>query len=119
MDKLIYEKKKIQPYLTSSGIHSHLAMQIFKWRTRMINFKCNFRNGNDNISCVLGCKDIDSQELVLECPKIISHLPDIESTTIKYSDIFSNNVIKIKSAGDLLQKAFKVREQLIDKQKFN
>ena len=117
MDNLHFDKLEIQPYLSSSNIYPQLAKKIFMWRTRMTNFKCNFRNGNNDLSCVLGCKDIDSQERVLKCPQIILHLPDIDITTIKYADIFSNNVSTVKSAGELLQKALKIREELIEKQK--
>ena len=56
MENLMYDKIEIQTYLTSSNIHTNLAKQLFRWRTRMTNFKCNFKNGNLDLSCELGCK---------------------------------------------------------------
>ena len=82
----------------------------------MANFKCNFRNGNDDISCVLGCNGEDSQEMILECPVIVSEFPDIKSKGINYADIFTNNVGKIKSTGEVLQNVFTTREELIEEQ---
>ena len=83
----------------------------------MSNFKCNFRNGNDDLSCPLGCKEEDSQEIIFQCPVIISEFPEINSTGVKYAEIFLNNVSTIKSAGELLQKVSKIREQLMEKLK--
>ena len=70
MDNLNYRDISIQSYLNSSTIYPELAKNIFKWRTRMVNFKTNFRNGNDNLSCALGCRHEDSQEYVLKCEVI-------------------------------------------------
>ena len=66
MDNLNYREINLQSYLNSSEIHPQLAKTIFKWRTRMVNFKNNFRNGNDDISCALGCRHVDSQESLLK-----------------------------------------------------
>lgn len=48
----------------------------------MTNFKCNFKNGNNDISCELGCKEDDSQENILKCQVIKFHLPEIEMIDI-------------------------------------
>ena len=115
MDNLQYEKIDIQPYLRSTTIYPNLAKNIFKWRTRMVNFKSNFKNGNINISCPLGCLEEDRQEFIFKCPVILDKLPDIQTSGVKYSDIFSGSVSKIKVTGELLQKAFQVRTNLIEK----
>ena len=117
MDSLSYETLDIQPYLNSSLIFPELAKQLFSWRTRMVQFKNNSRNGNDDISCALGCNEDDRQEMIFKCPVILSYLPDIQNTEVNYSDIFSKNVIKMNNAGQLLQKALKVRVNCIDQQK--
>ena len=94
-----------------------MAKQIFKWKTRIVNFKTNFRNGNGDLSCALGCEVEDSQEMIFKFPVILSNLPDIQVTEVHYSDLFSKNLIKIKQVSQLLQKALKVRENLIDQLK--
>ena len=45
MTNINYKGLEIQSYMRSSKIHPHMAKQIFKWRTRMVNFKMNFKNG--------------------------------------------------------------------------
>ena len=115
-DNISFDKVEIQPYLNSEEIYPQMAQQIFKWRTRMVNFKCNFRNGNDDISCPLGCDEDDLQENILNCQIIIAHLPEILTSNIKYSDIFSSDIMKMKSAGALLSKAFEKRASIIDLQ---
>ena len=42
MDNLSFDKIEIQPYLNNSTIYPHLAQTVFKWRTKMFNFECNF-----------------------------------------------------------------------------
>ena len=83
----------------------------------MVNLKCNFKNGNDDISCALGCNEDDSQENILKCQIIKDNLPEILTTKVNYFDIFSNDITKMISAGALLSKAFKVRETIIDRDK--
>ena len=116
MDNLNFDKIDIQSYLNNSKINPQLAQKLFKWRTRMTNFKCNFRNGNDDLSCSMGCNEDDSQENLLNCQIIKSQLPELSTTNSQYSDIFSNDIMKMKSAGALLDKALKVREAIIDTQ---
>ena len=81
----------------------------------MTNFKNNFKNGNDDISCVLGCPHDDSQENLLKCEVVKSSLTEVQTTKVKYLDIFSRNILKIKSSSLLLDKAFKVRESILKK----
>ena len=80
----------------------------------MVNFKGNFKNGNDDISCPLGCKEDDIQAMFLHCSVIQTSLPNINISGVKYSDIFSRNIRKMKEAGELLQKAFQVRTKIIE-----
>ena len=113
MDNIKYDKIVLQPYLNSSKVNPDLAKHIFKWRTRMADFKNNFKNGNPENACPFGCNQDDSQEMFLKCPVIISNVSELKTSKVVYSDIFSRNVSKIKSAGELLRKAFKVRTNLI------
>ena len=117
MTNLNYEKIEIQSYMSSKNIFPQLSKQIFKWRTRMMNFKMNFQNGSAELLCPLGCPEYDSQDLILHCSVLKSHLPELQSTKIQYKDIFSKNIDKIKKAAVLLDKVFKKREKLIEIEK--
>ena len=90
-----------------------LSKQIFKWRTRMVNFKMNFKNGNEDLLCPLGCSQPDSQDLILKCPVLKIYLPELDSTNVQYRDIFSKKNVKIRNCVELLEKAFAKRETLI------
>ena len=80
----------------------------------MQNFRLNFKNGSDNVLCPLGCQHEDSQENFLKCDVLKLHLPEIATTNCSYMDIFSNNPTKMKNIATLLNKAFKIRESLIE-----
>ena len=114
MDHLHYDTLEIQKYLRSTKIYPNLAKQIFKWRTRMVNFKMNFQNGSTNLLCPLGCLGNDRQDLILKCSVLALHLPELKSTKIQYKDIFSKNISKMRDAIELLSKAFKKREKLLE-----
>ena len=84
---------------------------MFKWRTRMQNFKINFRNGSENLSCSLGCLHDDSQENILQCD-IVKQTLDVSS--INYFNIFSNDPNKMKSTLQVLDKALQVRNRSLE-----
>ena len=113
MKNLQYKSLEIEQYLSSTSIYPQVAKEAFKWRTRMINFKMNFPNGTDNIKCPLGCMHNDSQEMMLSCSEIMLYFPEFKSSSMNYSDVFSNNPIKIKNITNILEKIFKKRENLI------
>lgn len=115
MDNLNYRKLEIQLYLTSSSnIYPKVANEIFKWRTRMAKFKSNFKNGSDNVQCPLGCQHDDTQENVLKCEVIKLHLPAIEKSNCMYKDIFSKDLKKVNNIINLLTKALKIRENILE-----
>ena len=114
MENLKYNELELQNYLKVATIHPQLAQNIFKWRTRMMNFKSNFKNGNNDISCIFGCTHDDSQEDLLKCEGIKSTITEIDKTKFKYLDIFLCDLSKLKATILLLQKAFKVRESIHD-----
>ena len=111
MDNLNYTKIELQSYLNDYSVNPQLGQIIFRWRTRMANFKKNFSNGNNDISCALGCDTFDSQEHILNCIAIKTNVPDAKT---HYDQLFSKNVSKIKEIISVLTKAFKVRESLLE-----
>ena len=114
MDNLNYTKLAIQPYLTSTKIYPQLAKDSFKWRTRMAQFRINFRNGSDDIQCSLGCQHEDSQQNIIKCDAIKSQSPELATLKVSYNDIFSNNPSKIKNNMEILIKAYKIRENILE-----
>ena len=81
----------------------------------MQNFRTNFRNGNDDISCQLGCGKVDSQEHLLNCEIIKAMSPELVVSTYLYNDLFSTDVSKIKKIVTLLNQAMKVRDGIMEK----
>ena len=68
MRNLSYKNLKLQPYLKSQNITKENAQITYKLRTRMADFKSNFKNGNDDLLCKM-CKIYDSSKKhILECP---------------------------------------------------
>ena len=80
----------------------------------MANFKANFKKGQDEYLCPLDSLHEDSQENFLKCQVIQYYLPEIETSNINYYDIFSNNPLKNKITMEFLNKAYKIRENLLE-----
>ena len=111
LDRLSYKKLQIQPYLTTKLIYPQMSQQIFKWRTRMENFKMNFSNKYDDLSCIFGCMEDDSQENILHC-KIVANKIDVSG--VNYFNIFSNDIENIKGTMKVLLKAAELRRSLLE-----
>ena len=55
---ILYTKLHTAPYLIDSKFSIYEKLLLFKLRTRMVDVKCNFSNGLDDISCDLCDKNI-------------------------------------------------------------
>ena len=66
LDNLQNSELKLQPYLSSDGLFKEDAQLLFKLRTRMANFKLNFKNGSNDLNC-LYCFNEDDQSHILIC----------------------------------------------------
>ena len=68
-NNLEYGELKMRSYLKSEFINSNDAKTIFKFRSRMLNVKNNFRGSHqNNLNCPLGCPNqIDSQIHLIFC----------------------------------------------------
>ena len=64
--------------------------------------KNNFRQGQSDVKCSLGCDTIEDQEHLLHC----AALSDNEDAQANYNDIYSNNMIKIRKITQILIKKF-------------
>ena len=63
-----YGSLKMRDYLKTKNINKNQAILLFKIRTRMVNVKNNFKNGNTDLSCRVCFEGLDSQEhMMMEC----------------------------------------------------
>ena len=110
MDKLIYKKLSMQPYLYSNIFKKIESQNLFKLRTRMAMFANNFKNGATSIECPM-CKksnSVDSEAHSLICDEIIKVIP--EAKEIYLNDIYSDDIHKMKETLNILIKILKLRE---------
>ena len=111
---LKYEKLSIQNYLKTKIINKFEAQRLFKFRTHMEDFKLNFKNGSEDLSCLL-CGENgkeDSQSHFLECSKINNKIP--ETTNLNIRDIYSQKEEENKEIIKILIKATKIRSDLLN-----
>ena len=78
-------------YLTDGRFSKYECELLFKLRSRTIQVKNNFQNGNlENLFCDL-CKLFTcTQEHVLSCPEITKKVRIVNTTQVEHSDIFGN-----------------------------
>ena len=108
LDNLIYTELLMQPYMSSKCIFKNDAQLLFKLRTRMADFKANFRNGNEDLKCILDCPEEDRQDHVLICDTIVENIP--QANTVSYKSIFSKNTPEIMDTLKVIKEALHFRE---------
>ena len=115
MSNIIYDDKlKGQSYLKSdSDLTNDEKQLLFKLRTRMAEFRNNFRNKFENIQCKLCKREIDEQQHMFYCEVLINNCETLaENIKIEYEDIFSTKLKQYKAI-KLISKIWKVRENLM------
>ena len=82
---------KTAPYLIDRRFSKYERELLFKLRSRTLQVKNNFQNGNlENLFCDL-CKLFTcSQEHVLSCPEITKKIRIVNTVKLEHSDIFGN-----------------------------
>ena len=90
MSSLQYHELKIQNYLMDENISVKEAQNIFKYRTRVANFKENFKNSYNEIECPLCFVHPDTQAQCVQCP-VVKENVEIRG---EYQEIFSEKVSK-------------------------
>ena len=86
MSNLTYEKLNLQNYLTNFDVE--LAKNIFRYRTRMIQFHGNFSGGGPTNLCPLCGSHSDLQNLSFKCPTVLGEIQIEEN----YENLFGNNI---------------------------
>ena len=116
MSKLKYTELKLQNIYKSENINSYQAKNLYRWRTRTWDFRTNYRSKYSDLKCQLCLSHIDKDELFLSCQVIINEVPSVRSNkTLKYEDLFSDDVEKQEKIGKLLDVAYKKRVELLSK----
>ena len=70
MDNLFYSELRMQPYLKSNLFTAEQAKMIYSFRTRMSNFKENYRGSQGHSPCPLCFVHLDSQAMAFQCPTL-------------------------------------------------
>ena len=113
--KLIkYKKLSCQKYIRSGELSNSEINLLFKIRSKMVNVKCNFKNGNTNLECQLGCgENFEDQAHILSCKKLLEKYPCKDNLkNVKYDDIFAS-VRKQKRIITVFKDLLNIRESLL------
>ena len=85
---LFYSELKTQKYLNTFTVAD--ARLIFCFRTRMAEFRNNFKSSWQSLLCPLCLGHVDDQSLAFTCPKLQNKI----SQKVKYTNIFNENIEK-------------------------
>ena len=114
-ENLNYNNLEVQSYLKSdSNLNNDEKQLLFKFRTRMIDVKINYRNRYLDSTCQLGCDSEESQSHLFECEVLINKCEDLANNVkVEYEDIFGDRTSQI-DAIKLLTKMWNTREQILE-----
>ena len=112
MDNLNYSNLEIQDYLRSEKLTTKDKMLLFQLRTRMISVSHNF--GNKSKLCPLCLSVPDNQQHIIECFMIIGSNKNLifNIAVPQYSDIFSEDLTKMKQISKIFTAALRTKEIL-------
>jgi hypothetical protein len=115
MENLNYTEIKMKSYLKENISKSQL---LFKFRTRMIDVRHNFRSKyeskSENIKCEI-CNTHDETQNLFECPSLDTKNIDINN--VNYNDIFSDTVKKNEIVIEALSNLLEQRESILENSK--
>ena len=80
---------------------------IFTLRSRMVDVKCNYKNGKTDLKCRKCSIEDEEQEHLLNCVALSDNSVVTTSTELPtYKDLFTNDKDKIKNIGQILHNKF-------------
>ena len=111
MSNTKYEKLHMQPYLHDKSFHSGDARILFRFRTRMVRVRANYKAMYDNgdTLCPLCSTGEDTQEHLLACKMLHK-----EEAAARYQDIFGSDICVMKTTFEALKESLTDREKLLD-----
>ena len=111
----ISDSYKLEEYLSSTNLSTEEKQTLFKFRTRMVDVKSNFKmQYGQNLSCYF-CLETDTQSHLLLCKPITNGI-DMQST--EYDHIFQD-ISKQEKIAKILNKILKQRNTLLEKRSMN
>jgi hypothetical protein len=101
----------MENYLLPNNVKSlELARFLFCARTRMVDVGANYGKPG---KCKLGCEELDTQQHLLNCPKIDGSDLIQVGKTYDYEDLFSSQVEEQLVITSVLAAKFKRRKELL------
>ena len=101
----------MENYLLPKNIKSlELARFLFSARTRMIDVGANY---GKTVQCKLGCEELDTQQHLLNCPKLEENDVIATGKTYEYEDLFSSQVEEQLVIASVLSQKFKRRKDIL------
>ena len=100
---------EMQEYLEANDGEITLAEKqfIFQCRSRMLEVKCKMKNENlKDLKCSACGKEDESQMHLMQCQNL-NHDNIEEAQEIRYSDLFSSDILKMKVVGNILKSKMK------------
>ena len=118
VNQIKHKKLEMQKYLLPNTMSIEQQKFLFQLRSRMLDFKINFKGGQTNLTCDLCQNHIDDQESLLTCEKLIDHT-SITNNLPKYEDIFSEQVNTQLNILSILQERCSIRKRLLNEAQKN
>ena len=101
MGNLEYDDFEAQPYLKDEDITTEMAHNIFKFRTKMLNIKENFKGTEETTECPLCKKHLDSQSEIEKCEELSRYIKNVDECKKLYKD--SSNVDAAKILANVIE----------------
>ena len=117
MDGLVYNKFEKAAYISSPLFQSESVQLLLALRTRTVReIKNDFRGMFSDVECPLDCGEDDTLQHITECSVLRQHhkSDNVSYCDTKYSDVFSNDVVKQKQVTELYEQLLEVRRRLLE-----
>ena len=104
---LDYKDLELQNYLESDLSIKEKSF-IFLARSRMLDLKCNFKVGRSDLLCSKCGIEEETQQHLLSCALLVENCVVNSDYVPQYSDLFSNDSMKLRMIGRILITKFKL-----------
>ena len=105
VEHIHFEYLEMQSYMKPSDLSNQQVKFIFQARSRMLNLRGNYKNGNKDLSCRACRKSEESQPHLLVCEKLNENI--ISKNLPRYEDLFGINLDELKVTASVLETNFK------------
>ena len=102
---MTYNELTLQNYLCFERNSMTKKEKIFPFtaRANMLDVRGNFKTGKKDINCRLGCDTVEDQNHIYNCDALKD---DYNEENLSYSDIYGNDLEKIRRVTQRLMKKF-------------